>query len=438
MGLDVDAVARQLLGDWIATRRDFHRHPELGFTEYRTVSMIHRKLATLGYALRVGPEVIDRDAMVGVPDAATIRAAQERAIAQGADPQLVVRMPNGTTALVAEMVRGEGPVTAFRFDIDALPLEETTARDHKPVAHGYASVHGGVMHACGHDGHTAIGLGLAELAAHPDASWTGTLRLIFQPAEEGGRGARAMAEAGIVDDVDWFYGLHIGCDLPSGEFGVVASDMMFSTKFDACFSGVAAHAAGNPEIGRNALLAAAQAALGLHSLPRHGNAATQVNVGRLVAGTARNVVAASATMETEVRAAAEDALVGLEERARWAMEGAARSFGCRVDIAEMGRTVGETPTRRAVELVRQAVSEIEDISAVHEAWPLKGSEDVAYFMRRVKERGGEAVFSILGSDLAACHHAVDFDFVEPDIEIGVRLFYRLLVAGSAVSRGVAA
>ena len=146
------------------------------------------------------------------------------------------------------------------------------------------------MHACGRDGHATIGLGLAEMAAREPRNWSGTLRLVFQPAEEGGRGAWPTC-AGVVDDVDLFLALHLGCDLSSRKVAVSASDMMFSAKWDVHFEGRSAHASGNPEEGRNALLAAARATTLLYALPRHGRFATQVNVGRLNAGSARNIIA---------------------------------------------------------------------------------------------------------------------------------------------------
>ena len=138
------------------------------------------------------------------------------------------------------------------------------------------------MHACGHDGHTAIGLAVAERLANPAAGWSGTLKLIFQPAEEGGRGAKPMVAAGVVDDVDYLFAGHLGCNLPSGKLAARATGFLFSRKIDVVFLGRAAHAAMGPHEGRNALLAAAAAALGLHGIARHAQEQTHVNVGKLV------------------------------------------------------------------------------------------------------------------------------------------------------------
>ena len=412
----------------IAFRRDLHRHPELGFTEYRTQARIAERLEALGFELGLGSEVMARDAMIGTPPAAVIAAARRDAIVAGALPRFVERMGEGMTGLVAELRGGDGPVIAMRFDVDALPLTEATDPTHLPGRLDFVSRRSGVMHACGHDGHATIGIGLAARAAGDRDGWTGTLRLIFQPAEEGGRGARPMVEAGVVDDVDLFLTLHLGCDLASGRIAAGASEMMFSAKWDVRIDGLAAHAAGNPENGRNALLAATQAVAGLHALPRHGRFATHVNVGRLEAGSARNVVPDTATMEIELRGNDEEALAHMERRGRAVIEGAVLAQGCTFTIKEMGRTIGASSSPGAMRLVREAARALgaEDL----DAWPLGGGDDAAFFMRRVQERGGEAAYLILGSDLAAGHHATNFDFNEADLEIGVRLMHELLRAGA--------
>jgi aminobenzoyl-glutamate utilization protein A len=419
------------LGEWIDFRRDLHRHPELGFTEYRTQARIAERLEALGYRLRLGCEVMREEEMLGLPSSPALASAREAALANGARSDLVRRMGDGMTGLVAELSSGNGPVIAVRFDVDALPLGEARNDRHRPHRLGFASKHDGRMHACGHDGHATIGIAFAEIAAREPRSWSGTLRLVFQPAEEGGRGAWPMVAAGVVDDVDLFLALHLGCDLSSRKVAVSASDMMFSSKWDIHFEGRSAHASGNPEEGRNALLAAAQATTLLYALPRHGRFATQVNVGRLNAGSARNIIANSAGMEIEIRGGAEEALEHMEKRARSALEGIALAQGCEMTLREMGRTIGEASSAKAMDFVRRAAKSMDAFDEVRDSWPLGGGDDAAYFMRRVKERGGEAAYFILGSDLAGGHHATTFDFEEADIARGARLLLTALELASA-------
>ena len=297
----IDDLVAERGASWVETRRDIHRNPELGFTELRTAAQVATRLSGLGFAVRVGAEVMSQDDMRGVPDEAVIAARAEALAGDNVAAPWLERMPDGQTGVVAEIRRGDGPVTAYRFDMDALPLAEAGEAGHKPVDEDYVSRHANIHHACGHDGHTAIGLGFAEWLAHPDAKWSGTARLVFQPAEEGGRGAHPMAEAGVVDDADWLFAAHLGCGLPSRQVAAASAGMLNSTKLDAVFSGVPAHAGANPEDGNNALLAAATATLNLHAISRVSGGSTRVNVGRVTGGTARNIVAKDCWFSTDVR-----------------------------------------------------------------------------------------------------------------------------------------
>ena len=139
------------------------------------------------------------------------------------------------------------------------------------------------MHACGHDGHTAVGLELARwLVEHKD-QLCGKFKLIFQPAEEGVRGARAMCEAGIVDDVDYFLSGHVGGVIGRGEVAVMDGGFLASSKFDIAIEGKPAHAGNAPQQGNNALMAACAASMMLQGIPRHADGVTRVSLGTLQA-----------------------------------------------------------------------------------------------------------------------------------------------------------
>ncbi len=126
---------------------------------------------------------------------------------------------------------------AFRVDMDALDLSEEQDVSHRPYRDGFASCNAGMMHACGHDGHTAIGLGWRIPLNSSSPGLHGVIKLIFQPAEEGTRGARAMVDAGVVDDVDYFTAVHIGTGVPAGTVVCGSDNFMATTKFDAHFTG---------------------------------------------------------------------------------------------------------------------------------------------------------------------------------------------------------
>ncbi|HCJ1571380.1 TPA: amidohydrolase, partial [Klebsiella pneumoniae] len=244
----LDEYLRQLAPSMTQWRRDFHLHAESGWLEFRTASKVADILDGLGYQLALGRDVIDADSRMGLPDEETLAQAFERAREQGAPERWLPAFEGGFAGVVATLDTGRpGPTLAFRVDMDALDLNEQHDDSHRPHRDHFASCNAGMMHACGHDGHTAIGLGLAHVLKQYAAQLNGVIKLIFQPAEEGTRGARAMVAAGVVDDVDYFTAIHIGTGVPAGTVVCGGDNFMATTKFDVQFSGVAAHAGGKPE-----------------------------------------------------------------------------------------------------------------------------------------------------------------------------------------------
>ncbi len=420
-GMDFEGLIGANDGGVVQIRRDLHRHPELAFLEYRTASKAAALLDRLGWQVKVGPEVMDASAMLNPPSEAEVEAAKAQALAEGAPALWMDRMPGGQTGVVAELSRGDGPVVAFRFDMDALPVQETQGDSHAPNREGYRSTHPGVMHACGHDGHTAMGLALAARLAHPTSRWQGRIKLIFQPAEEGGRGAVPMVAAGVMDDVDHLFCGHLGCLLPSGQVAPFATGFLFSSKIDASFTGQGAHAAMGPQEGRNALLAGASATLGLHGITRYAEATTFVNVGVMRAGSGRNVIAEHCQMQLEVRGSTEESLHFMRKRAREVLEGAAAMQGVSFTMSDMGGTIGFAHSEAAAATVAEVAARTEGVTQVVPGWPIGGGDDATYLIKRVQERGGNATYFMLGSDLAGIHHAADFDFDEASLRQGVDL-----------------
>ena len=409
-------------GGVVRIRRDLHAHPELGYLEYRTAAKAAAHLTRLGYGVKAGPEVMVAQAMLGAPSEAAIAAARSQALADGAPAEWVDRMPGGQTGLVAELRRGDGPVLAFRFDMDALPVPETTAPGHRPNAEDYRSLRPGLMHACAHDGHTAIGLAVAERLAQPACQWRGTIRLIFQPAEEAGRGAHPMVQAGIVDDVDFFFAAHLGCHVPSGTVAADARGFLFAKRSDVFFHGASAHAAASPEAGRNAVLAGAAATLNLHAIARHGSASTHVNVGRIVGGAGRNIIADECQLQMEVRGDTRAALDYMVRRTDEIVAAAAAMYGCTYDTKLMGQNVAVENSPDAIAIVMQVAARTPGITEVLPFRQMGGCDDATTMITRVKERGGVGTYFIVGSDVANVHHAIDFDIDEAALDQGVRLF----------------
>ena len=413
---------RELEREMIRTRRDFHRYPEAAWTEFRTSSIIAERLERLGYKnLRVGRQVINPDAVMGRPSEDEISEHIKRAVMQGGNLGWIKEM-NRYPGVVAELDTGvPGPVLALRFDIDCVEVCEDDSSEHRPVRENFASMNTNLAHACGHDAHAAMGLGIAEmLIARESFLKRGKIRLIFQPAEEGCRGAYAMTQAGIVDDADYFLAMHIGGALPTGTFGVNSLGYMATTKLDAKFTGVPAHAAGSPSSGRNALLAAASAALAIHSIPPHSAGKMRVNVGVLQAGTGRNVIAPNALMKLEVRGSTQEISDYACSRAVEILNGASVMYGTDLELIKTGESLTAQGNEDLAQLAAQAVKNLNIFDFIFDSTKAGGSEDAAWFMHRVQERGGKATYMALGSTITAPHHNGSFDLDERAMLYGVR------------------
>ncbi|MDI6635198.1 amidohydrolase [Pantoea dispersa] len=408
-------------------RRDLHQYAESGWLEFRTATLVAEELHRLGYQLQLGREVIDADARMGLPSAEVLAQQEARALQQGALPQWLPHFSGGFCGVVATLDTGRpGPVMGFRVDMDALDQTESAAADHLPTREGFASCNPGMMHACGHDGHTTIGLALAGVLMAMKHQLSGRIKLIFQPAEEGVRGAKAMVAAGVLDDVDLFTAIHLGTGVRPGEIVCGSDSFLATTKLDVRFTGVGAHAGGKPEEGRNALLAAAQATLALHTLPQHSGGVARVNVGVLQAGSGRNVVPDVALMKVETRGASNQVNDDIYQQALRVIAGAAAMYGVEHEVTLMGGARSCTPSPAWVSFIHQQAEALGLFSSVIDSkQQAAGSEDATYMMERVQQRGGQASYVIFGCELAAGHHNARFDFDEAVMATAVQMLATL-------------
>jgi aminobenzoyl-glutamate utilization protein A len=429
----VDAAITEIEAQLIKDRRDFHHYAEAGWQEFRTASLVAKRLCDLGYQVSAGRQVIRDEDRMGLPPTETLEASWHRAVEQGGDRAYLDALRGGFTGVVGLLKNGDGPTVGIRFDMDALAMSESKAKEHRPAAEGFASVNEDAAHTCGHDAHTAIGLGLAQVLVELKDSIQGRLKLIFQPAEEGVRGARSMVNAGVLDDVDFLLGLHLFSGWAPGEFIPGMGGFAATEKFDAVFTGAPAHAGGNPQDGRNALLAAATAVLNLYAIPRHGDGATRVNVGKLRAGVSRNVIPPGAILVAETRGATSELSQYMHGRAVRVLEAAAEMYGCSLEI----RAMGSAPSAESdVELAGRVACVAGQLGGFKLLPPVKsgGSEDLAYMMQRVQERGGQATSIGLGADLYGISyeaeegreavlgaHTPEFDVDESVLKVAVRL-----------------
>ena len=416
-------MSKELEDLTINQRRDFHKHPEAGWTEFRTASIVADTLHQLGYKVLIGDEVMDSAFMMGVPTPEELKKHKERALTQGALKPWIDQMDGGKTAVVGIMTFAKpGPTVAFRADMDANDVMESTSPLHRPYKENFSSINEYVHHGCGHDGHTAMALSVAKILASLKDELAGTIKFIFQPAEEGLRGARPVAESGILDDVDYLLGLHLGA-VNANKLGLLGCEVkgwQASTKFDVEFTGVSAHAAGDTEKGKDALLAAATALLGIHAIPRHSKGISKVHVGTLTGGSGRNIVADYAILKAETRGETSEINRYMYERAVNVVKSAAQMYGVKAIITECGYASGYKTDQDYVDFITPIATHLN----LFEILPYGisgGSEDYTTLMERVQRHQGKSTFFRLGSDFYGLAHSPTFDFNEKALVMGVTL-----------------
>ena len=408
----------------VALRRDFHKHAETGWLEMRTSSIIARKLAELGYEVLIGEQVCKKDERMGVPSEEVLKEAYQRAVKQGADPEFVKATEGGMTGVIGILRCGEGPTVAMRFDIDALGVHESSENDHTPAIKGFASVNEGAMHACGHDGHAASGIGVAAVLVKIKEHLHGTIKLIFQPGEEGLRGAKSIVANGHLDDVDYLLGSHVtGKDADENDITPGSYGSLASFKYDVTFRGFAAHAGGAPQTGKNALLAAATAVTNLYAIPRHSAGASRINVGRLIAGSGRNVIADEAFMEIEVRGDTNEINEYVSNYALRILKSSAEMHDCTMNVKIMGAAESLTSDSDFCQHIAEVCSENLGMKvSENHLEKMLGSEDFSYMSNRVQSHGGKASFMLVRSSKTGVAHSRNFDFDESYLTKSVKVF----------------
>ncbi|MEB3829481.1 M20 metallopeptidase family protein [Phormidium sp. CCY1219] len=368
-------------------RRWLHQRPELGFQEHLTSEFVARKLQEWGIEHQTGV------AQTGI--VATIK---------GAKP---------------------GPILAIRADMDALPILE---ENQVP----YRSLHDGKMHACGHDGHTAIALGTAYYLAHHRDDFAGTVKLLFQPAEEGPGGAKPMIEAGVLENptVDAIVGLHLWNNLPIGTVGVRSGPLMAATECFRCqIHGKGGHGA-MPHQTIDSILVASQVVQALQTIvARNVNPvdAAVVTVGTLHAGTALNVIADSASMSGTVRYFNPELGEHIPQRIQDIIAGVCQGHGATYDL-DYWRLYPPVINDPAIaDLVRSvATNVIETPAGVVPECQTMGGEDMSFFLQEVPGCYFFLGTANLSQNLAYPHHHPRFDFDESALQTGVEIFVRFV------------
>ncbi|MBT8338943.1 MAG: amidohydrolase, partial [Desulfatitalea sp.] len=249
----------------VRLRRMFHQHPEPAFCEYWTTARICEHLDRLNCTVLYGDRLYAE-----YPEPGLLNNWREAdyasALNRFAQDEWIGRLNGRTGAAAIIKGRTASPRIGFRFDIDALPVTESADAAHLPFRQGFRADNG-FMHACGHDGHITMGLGLAEaLSRHAD-QLNGTFYLFFQPAEETAHGGRIFSKLPLIKPLDYLICIHVG--LSNSSKIVCALSFLADKRYQVVFEGRKAHAGAFPEQGQNALLAACQAVTGLYAIERH-------------------------------------------------------------------------------------------------------------------------------------------------------------------------
>lgn len=408
-------------------RRDLHSHPQPPWLEFYATGYVTEKLVEWGYSVALGQNIISSDAQMLPPDPDKANFEFDRAIKAGIKEEFIISAKGGFTGAVATIKGARpGPVVAFRFDIDSNEVVESASESHRPAKEGFASSFRGYAHMCGHDSHTAMGLLLAKYFADHQDKIHGTVKLIFQPNEENMSGAVAMADKGVVDDVDFMLGGHVGLNLK--ELGNIAFNIhsfMALSRYEVTYTGRPSHAALRPNEGSNALQGACMAVTNLFAIPRHGQGASRINVGRIEAGSAWNVIAEKAYFQLETRGVTNAVNEYMVEKAMAVIEGTAKMYGLSFETKLAATGLEGQGDRELIELGTRVANSLPSVTKV---WPEVGfdaSEDFTVFMERVQKRGGKAMFAIFGTPIQGGHHNSTFDIDERVMRNGVEFFTAL-------------
>ena len=366
--------------DW---RRDFHQYPELGFDEHRTSKIIGEALKDMGLA-----------------------------------PQMNV----GKTGVTADLSFGKGPTIALRADMDALPMQETSGLD-------FSSKHDGVMHACGHDGHMAMLLGAAKVLTQNGDSFNGTVRFIFQPAEEGAGGARYMIEDGCLDGVDEIYGIHVWNYQPVGEVGITDGPVLAAADmFEIKIKGIGGHGAA-PQGTIDAVVVASHLVQALQTIvSRNTNPleSTVVTIGTINGGHNFNIIADEVTLSGTARAYTEENRNLIKTRMAEIIDGVAKTFGAEISFDYED---GYPPTINHTDPANKVLKAAERVVGEKAGMPYlsMGGEDFSYYLQKIP-----GCFFFVGSApndqklFETPHHCSHFTMDERALLVGPSIYLNLV------------
>jgi amidohydrolase len=379
---------RALFPEIVAWRRDFHQHPELAYAETRTAARVVELLAGTGLEMRTGL---------------------------------------GGTGVTATTAERPGPTVLLRVDMDALPIQEDSTAP-------YASRRPGVMHACGHDGHVAMGVGAARALA--TRALARRVRVLFQPAEEGEGGAQAVVRDGALDDVDVVLGVHLWNELPVGTIGVKEGPLMAAVdRLRITVRGRGGHG-GKPHRAADPVVAAAHVVVALQTVVAREVSPIEpavVTIGAVHGGQAFNVIPDEVVLTGTIRTFDAALRRSMPERIRRVAAGVTEALQCRAEVEVKEGNPPVVNDGAVAEMARGVAARVVGEKGVVRPEPTMGGEDMAIYFERVP-----GCFVFVGSanparGLDQPHHSPRFDFDEDALAIGCE--FLVAAAEEACGRG---
>ncbi len=370
----------KMIVDW---RRDFHQFPELSFQEHRTGDVIADELRSMG---------------------------------------LKPKVKVGKTGVTADLKFGDGPMIGLRADMDALPIQETSGLS-------FSSKNDGVMHACGHDGHMAMLLGAAKVLTQKDDQYNGTVRFIFQPAEEGEGGARYMIKDGCLEGVDEIYGIHVWNYQPVGEVGVKDGPVLAAADmFDIKIKGIGGHGAA-PQGTVDCVVVASHLVQALQTIvSRNTNPleSTVISIGKINGGHNFNIIADEVSLSGTARAYSEENRNLIKTRMEEIIQGVAKTYNAEIIFDYKD---GYPPTINHIEPTEKVLKAAQKVVGDKAGMPYlsMGGEDFSYYL---KKKPG--CFFFVGSApnekelFETPHHCSHFTMDERALLVGPSIYLNLL------------
>lgn len=383
MPINILKEISKISAEIIADRREIHQHPELGFDVHRTAKLAADKLKALGIDVKTGI---------------------------------------GRMGVVGDLKCGNGLTIALRADMDALPIQETGDCEYK-------SVNEGVMHACGHDGHTSMLLGAAKLLSAKRDQIKGTVRFIFQPAEEGEGGARYMIEDGCLDGVDEIYGIHLWNYQQYGEIGVKPGPILAAAdQFEIVVKGKGGHGAA-PQGTVDAVVVSAHLITALQTIvSRNTNPleSTVVTVGMINGGYNFNIIADEVILKGTARSYMEENRTMIKTRMQEIIDGVAQVFGA---VIQLNYQDGYPPTINDEKAYEKCLAAAKKIVGDGAGYPYlsMGGEDFSYYAQKIP-----GCFFFVGSApenrpfRSVPHHCSHFDIDERALLVGASVFVQII------------